>query len=45
MEIKDLNLNYRLDVFVKILYIKAYIENNDFDFYQNLYQKHIKLYN
>jgi len=45
MKIDNINLHNRLDIFVKILYIKAYLEKKDFSFYQKLYQKHILLYN
>ncbi len=46
MNMQSLNLYDRLDIFVKILYIKHFVEKSkDFEFYKNLYQKHIKLYN
>lgn len=44
---ENLNINFkdRLDIFIKILYIKWFIENNNFSFYRNMYIKHIKLFN
>ena len=39
----NINLRKRLDIVVKYLFIKAYIENKDYDFYRNLYRKHISL--
>lgn len=44
---KNININFkdRLDIFIKILYIKWFIENKNFSFYRNMYVKHIKLFN
>lgn len=39
----NINIAKRLDIVVKYLFIKAYIENIKYDFYKNLYKKHIKL--
>ena len=35
----------RLDILVKYLYIKGFVENKNKDFYTKLYKKHIQLYN
>lgn len=45
MKIKDLKLHIRLDVFVKVIYVKAFISKTNFVFAQKLYRKHIALYN
>lgn len=45
MEIHNLKLYKRIDIFVKILYIKSFLEKKNFEYYQSMYRKHIKLYN
>ncbi|MCH8519517.1 MAG: hypothetical protein LAT82_02060 [Nanoarchaeota archaeon] len=35
----------RLDVIIKYLYVKAYVENNNYQYYKNLYINSIKLIN
>jgi hypothetical protein len=44
MNIKNINLENRLDIIVKYLFIKSYIENNEYEYYKILYIKHIKLW-
>lgn len=39
----NINIAKRLDIVVKYLFIKAYINNKDLTFYKDLYKKHIKL--
>ncbi len=45
METNKIILYNRIDVFIKILYIKAFIKKEEFKKYKELYKKHINLYN
>lgn len=39
--INKIDLYKRIDIIIKFLYIKAYIENEDFEYYRNIYKKSI----
>ncbi|MDC0506276.1 hypothetical protein OAN96_01640, partial [Candidatus Gracilibacteria bacterium] len=41
----QINLINRLDVFVKILYIKAFLEGENYEYFKKLYIDHIRIYN
>lgn len=43
--LKNIILEDRLDIFVKIIYIKGFLKWNNFKISQKLYQKHILLFN
>lgn len=42
---KYINIYNRVDLIVKLLYIDAYITSKDYNYYKNLYLKHIKYQN